>query len=132
MKTPYSLLSKLMGKSSQPVRLMAKFAFVCLVLLTGATVARAADGVWTNDASSIWSATTNWLNGVVADGSGSTADFTLNNNNTNTVILDASHSRRRGVVWRRGRHHEQFLEAGRHERQHSDPGGRIIHRRRQQ
>ena len=92
MKTPYSLLSKLMGKSSQPVRLMAKFAFVCLVLLTGATVARAADGVWTNDASSIWSATTNWLNGVVADGSGSTADFTLNNNNTNTVILDASHT----------------------------------------
>jgi fibronectin-binding autotransporter adhesin len=92
MKTPNFPLSKREGNSSQPVRLMAKLAFVCLVLLLGATVSRAADGVWTNDASSVWSATTNWLNGVVADGSGSTADFTMNNANTNTVTLDASHT----------------------------------------
>ena len=50
------------------------------------------NGVWTNDASSIWSASTNWLNGTVADGVGATADFTLDNANVDTVTMDASHS----------------------------------------
>ena len=39
------------------------------------SVAAASDGTWTNDASSTWSATENWLNGVAAGGAGSTADF---------------------------------------------------------
>jgi fibronectin-binding autotransporter adhesin len=92
MKTPNSLLSKLEGNSSLPVGLIARIALVCLVLLLGAAVSRAANGVWTNDTSSVWSASTNWLDGVVADGSGSIADFTMNNNHTNTVTLDASHT----------------------------------------
>ena len=63
-----------------------------VILFACATTGRAASGVWTNDTSSVWSASTNWLNGTVADGSGNTADFTLDNSNADTVTMDASHS----------------------------------------
>ncbi|HEY4414765.1 MAG TPA: LamG-like jellyroll fold domain-containing protein, partial [Verrucomicrobiae bacterium] len=63
--------------------------FLALMFLYG-TDSRAASGVWINDGSSVWSAGTNWSGGVVADGSGNTADFTLNNTNADTVTLDSS------------------------------------------
>jgi len=99
MKTPNSSLSQSGCNSThsrlpvaRPIRLIARIAFVWLLLLASVAVSRAASGVWTNDASSIWSATTNWSGGIVADGSGNTADFTLANVNTNFVTLDASHT----------------------------------------
>ena len=99
MKTQNSPLSQLEGNSThsrlpveRPIRLIARIAIVLLALLASVAVSRAASGVWTNDASSVWSAPTNWLNGVVADGSGSIADFTINNINTNKVTLDSSRS----------------------------------------
>lgn len=47
-------------------------------------------GVWISDADGFWSHTTNWLDGVVADGAGQVADFgTLNITADRTVILDS-------------------------------------------
>lgn len=63
--------------------------FLSLLLITAADAQQ--NGVWTNDASSVWSAGSNWLNGVIADGVGATADFTLDNANVDTVTMDASH-----------------------------------------
>jgi len=53
--------------------------------------AQAQNGTWTNLNDSVWSASTNWLNGTVADGSGATADFsTVDQLSTRTIILDSS------------------------------------------
>jgi autotransporter-associated beta strand protein len=99
MKTQNSPLLQLEGNSThsrlpveRPIQLIARIAVVWLVLLASVGVSRAASGVWINDASSVWSATTNWSGGIVADGSGNTADFTMNNTNVDTVTMDASHS----------------------------------------
>jgi fibronectin-binding autotransporter adhesin len=45
---------------------------------------------WTNNASSVWSAATNWLNGMVANGSSTVADFsTIDITNDIAVALDS-------------------------------------------
>ena len=49
------------------------------------------NGVWTADASGNWSDATKWLNGIVADGAGNTADFsTVALSADRTVTLDTS------------------------------------------
>src|SRR5262245_32491656 len=64
---------------------------VCWLLLTGTLTSHAASGTWTNLTSSIWGDATNWLNGVVADGTGDTADFsTINLPGDVTVSLDTT------------------------------------------
>jgi autotransporter-associated beta strand protein len=66
-----------------------------LSIFAGTGKVSAASGVWTNTASGkLWSGTANWTNGIVADGSGSTADFSQVNipAGTTTVHLDASHT----------------------------------------
>jgi fibronectin-binding autotransporter adhesin len=53
-------------------------------------VARAQNGVWTNQADSNWSAGLNWKNGVIASGVGNTADFaSVTWTNVHTTTLDA-------------------------------------------
>ena len=62
-----------------------------LVYLAGIGGSQAQTGTWTNDASSVWSAATNWLNGTVADGTDATADFsTINITANRTNLLDSS------------------------------------------
>lgn len=62
-------------------------------LCAGAWSAHATSGVWTNDASSVWSDTTSWLDGVIADGTDATGDFsTINISADRTVTLDSSRS----------------------------------------
>ena len=66
---------------------------LALVVLLTAPALHAQNGTWTNlvngDASGTWSVSTNWLNGVVADGADNTADFsTLNLATNSTVTLD--------------------------------------------
>jgi len=57
------------------------------------TVALNANGVWDVDASGNWSNTNNWSGGVVANGAGSSADFSTVNITVNrTVTLDDSRS----------------------------------------
>ncbi len=57
--------------------------------LSAAWQASAASGTWTNLTSSIWGDPTNWLNAVVADGNGATADFsTINPTADVTVSLE--------------------------------------------
>lgn len=64
---------------------------VSLILPGGVGVAQAQSGVWTNDASSVWSVATNWLNGAVGNGIDATADFsTINITANRTNILDTS------------------------------------------
>ena len=54
----------------------------------------AQSGTWTQTASDgLWSGAGNWLNGIVADGSGATADFSqIDITADNNVHLDASHT----------------------------------------
>lgn len=53
--------------------------------------AHAADGTWTTDGDGIWSASTNWSGGTIANGVGSTADFsTIGDNYYRTVFLDSA------------------------------------------
>lgn len=46
-----------------------------LLLLASASLTQAADGVWTNTTSANWSDAPSWTNSVIADGAGSTANF---------------------------------------------------------
>jgi fibronectin-binding autotransporter adhesin len=60
-------------------------------LIASLAVSHAASGTWTNNASGVWSDGNNWLNGIVADGTDATADFStiaITANRTNT--LDSS------------------------------------------
>jgi autotransporter-associated beta strand protein len=53
--------------------------------------ANSGSGTWDVDSNGLWSNNTNWLNGVIADGPGNTADFsTLNITGDRTVTLDTS------------------------------------------
>ena len=54
---------------------MGLVGLVLAALLAWPTTAPAASGTWTNTSSGLWSGTTNWSGGIVADGSGNTADF---------------------------------------------------------
>lgn len=62
-------------------------------MISAAFSLKAASGTWTNNVDGNWSDTTQWLGGVVADGSGFTADFsTINLTANRTVTLDAGHT----------------------------------------
>ena len=65
-----------------------------VALLSGATYSHAASGTWIHAASGgLWSATGNWSGGTIADGSGSTADFSsIDITANNTVHMDAPHT----------------------------------------
>lgn len=69
-----------------PIRLLVAVGAFALSMS-----AQAQSGTWTNRDNSIWSVSTNWLGATVANGSGSTADFsTTDQTSTRTVILDSS------------------------------------------
>jgi len=62
-------------------------------LLIGVSIAQAADGVWTLDGNGLWSDIANWNSGAgpIADGVGSTADFTtIDLTNKRTVTIDGA------------------------------------------
>jgi len=64
-----------------------------LILTAGAMSLLAQNGTWNADASGNWSDTSKWLGGIVADGTGNTADFsTINITADRTVTLDAAHT----------------------------------------
>jgi len=64
-----------------------------LILTASAMSLLAQNGTWNTDASGNWSDTSKWLSGVVADGTGNTADFsTINITADRTVTLDAAHT----------------------------------------
>jgi len=54
------------------------------------SASRAQTGAWTNSVNGNWSATTNWLGGVVANGSGNTAYFTNVYSAVPTITLDTA------------------------------------------
>ena len=79
------------------IRSMIMRAFVGVVasvVIGLASSAYAVDGTWTNlTTGGLWSNTGNWSSGIIADGSGFTANFnTLNITADNTVKMDASHT----------------------------------------
>lgn len=59
--------------------------------------ASATDGSWNADALGNWSDTTKWLNGIIADGQGSTANFTFNITAGRTITIDTT-SRTVGIM----------------------------------
>jgi len=69
-----------------------KLALISLLVLLSSLSARAQNGTWTNSTSGgMWSGTTNWSAGIVADGSGFTAKFnTVDITANNTVHLDSA------------------------------------------
>ena len=79
--------------SAMTINSLLKNLLVCgLLMLTPSLWA--ASGTWTQTTSGgLWGTTGNWLSGIVADASGSTADFsTLNLTADNTVHMNASHT----------------------------------------
>jgi autotransporter-associated beta strand protein len=76
----------------QNVSQLLLFAAAAVTLLLAPTT-RAANGTWTNDASSVWSDSTSWLGGTLADGTDATADFsTIDITSDRTVTLDSARS----------------------------------------
>ena len=73
------------------MKLRDVLACAAVAMLAFGDVAQAASGTWTSPSSGNWSTTGNWSGGVVADGSGSTADFsTIDITSDVTVTLDSS------------------------------------------
>ncbi|MFM7183125.1 MAG: hypothetical protein ACKO2G_16905, partial [Verrucomicrobiales bacterium] len=72
-----------------PFRRRRFLAIAAAAALT-TTHAQAADGTWNVDANGNWSTTTNWLSEIVADGSGSAANFTNDITADRTVTLDSN------------------------------------------
>jgi autotransporter-associated beta strand protein len=69
------------------------FLAMGLALLASTLISRAASGTWITDASGVWSAPANWLNGTIAGGTDATADFsTINITADRTVTLDSAQS----------------------------------------
>jgi autotransporter-associated beta strand protein len=63
--------------------------FAGTVVLSNPAIAQ--NGTWTNLSDSIWGSATNWLNGIIADGAGNTADFsTLDLTGDRIVELNSS------------------------------------------
>src|SRR5215469_14180595 len=86
MKTNTSSLARRLALSS--------FLFA-LILVLASSKAVAASGTWTNlvngNASGTWSVAANWNNGVIANGTDGTADFSTLSLATNSYIdLDSS------------------------------------------
>lgn len=80
-------------KLHKPMQIPKLSLVASLLLIAGVFTLKAASGTWTNDASGSWSGSANWLNGIVADASGSTADFSAINLTANrTITLDAAHT----------------------------------------
>ena len=72
-------------------RVTIKILCALSLALGGIGAAQEQSGTWTNDASSVWSAATNWLNGTIADGTDAAGDFsTINITANRTNILDTS------------------------------------------
>jgi autotransporter-associated beta strand protein/YVTN family beta-propeller protein len=73
-------------KSNCPSNLHLAVALCC----SGGLTVEAASGTWTNSSGGSWTNASNWNAGIIADGSGSTANFTtLNLPADTTVSLDA-------------------------------------------
>src|SRR5689334_19201535 len=61
-------------------------------LVANSQLANAASGTWSVNASGNWSDPLNWTGGIIADGAGSAATFSLNITAARTVTLDSSRS----------------------------------------
>ena len=88
-----------MKPKNNPLHRPASLAAIALTLGTAGTLfldsARAADGTWSADTTPLfWNATDtgNWASGIVADGSGSTANFTNDITGDRVVTIDATKS----------------------------------------
>ncbi len=77
----------------KPIRTLTLAAAVAIIASGLAQPARAQNGTWNVDADGLWSVPGNWLNGIVADGAGNSADFSaIPITAERTVILDTSRS----------------------------------------
>ena len=79
-------------RESRPVKAVARIAVLALAIaaIFSPHAHAQTDGTWNTNASGNWSATNNWLNGLVANGAGSTANLTFNINAGRTVTNDTA------------------------------------------
>jgi autotransporter-associated beta strand protein/YVTN family beta-propeller protein len=88
MAAPRPSLPELLNTMNRNVAILRLLTIVCC---GWALAAGAASGTWTNRNGGSWTNAGNWNGGIIADGSGSTANFTtLNLPSDLTVTLDAS------------------------------------------
>lgn len=70
------------------------FVLIALAVVLAPQAGHAASGTWTNIVSGgLWSASANWTNGIVADGSGNTADFSSVNITTDPTVVQLDSAR---------------------------------------
>ena len=69
-------------------KLNVTFALLVAAVMLAPSL-HAANGTWTVDANGLWSTSSNWASSIIADGSGSTANFTNDITTDRTVSLDA-------------------------------------------
>lgn len=88
-------MRSVLGALNRKVKLAA-----CLVAgtLLGGTSTQAADGTWNVDAASNWGVEDSWLEGIIADGVGVTANFTFDITVNRTVTIESGVSRTVGVL----------------------------------
>lgn len=77
----------MVGKSNQTKVVLA--AAVVAVVGSLTTEVRAADGTWNADVSGSWQDNTKWTGGIVADGTGFTANFNTDITGDRTITVDA-------------------------------------------
>src|SRR5579863_9412358 len=77
----------------KPIPTLMLVATVVAAIHGHPDAARAQNGSWNVDADGLWSVSTNWLGGIIADGAGNNADFSaVPISAERTVILDTSRS----------------------------------------
>lgn len=86
---------------------------VGVAMLSASSAALAQNGTWTNVHGGSWADSANWLGGVIANGSGSVADFgTLNLSADATVTLDGARTIGQLIFADRSGSHNWFLNTG--------------------
>jgi fibronectin-binding autotransporter adhesin len=106
---PLKLNMKMTQLTRSPAQTLA--TFVALLSLTGAALAQS--GTWITPNGGSWAVSSNWLGGIIAQGTDNTADFsTLNLGADATVTLDGTRTIGHLIFGDRSHAHNWFLNTG--------------------
>src|SRR5829696_404687 len=88
MKTPKNTHAAVMKNDFSTRRILTRSIAAALASLVLPQAANAQSGTWNVNADGAWSGAANWLNSVIADGSGNTANCNFSITADRTITLD--------------------------------------------